>query len=360
VTINARRAHVGCDAQLNITSDGPLNVNMVGCNSIADLSIQKSDSADPVNNGSQFSYTLTAHNDGPDTASNVQITDPLPSGVSFDTASSGCSEGAGTVTCDVGDLAPGADAQVTISVTAREAGLLSNTASVSASANDDPDTTNDSDTETTDVQNVFYPRPKGATPIIASLVPAFTECTSPNSTHGAPLADGSCSPPSQASGFLTVGTPDANGKVARAAGTVRLDVAVGVSGPPDDSDVRLTVNMSDVRNKGDLSDYTGELQVDPTVRITDRRNGPNGIDPATVEDLAFPITVPCAETGGTTDVGSSCAVSTTANTVMPGAIIDAKREVWELSQLRVRDGGADGLASTAPNDVFAVQGIFVP
>ena len=53
-----------------------------------------------------------------------------------------------------------------------------------------------------------YPRPKGATPMRASLVPAYNQCTSPNRGHGAPSARGrSCNPPGQASGFLTVGHP---------------------------------------------------------------------------------------------------------------------------------------------------------
>ena len=57
-----------------------------------------------------------------------------------------------------------------------------------------------------------YPRPKGASPMQVSLVPAYTACTSSNSTHGAPLAFPSCNPPDPASAYLTTGTPDANGR----------------------------------------------------------------------------------------------------------------------------------------------------
>src|SRR5207253_8450882 len=54
-----------------------------------------------------------------------------------------------------------------------------------------------------------YARPKGATPLHVSLVPAFAACAPPgNRTHGAPLAYPSCAPPVQTSSFLTVGTPD--------------------------------------------------------------------------------------------------------------------------------------------------------
>ena len=40
-----------------------------------------------------------------------------------------------------------------------------------------------------------YARPKGATPLRASLVPAYTTCASPNRTHGPPLVYPSCNPP---------------------------------------------------------------------------------------------------------------------------------------------------------------------
>ena len=42
------------------------------------------------------------------------------------------------------------------------------------------------------------------------------------------------------------------------------------------------------------------------------------------------------------------------------AITDGKRAIWALNQVQVFDGGPDGLASTTPNAVFAVQGVFVP
>ena len=72
-----------------------------------------------------------------------------------------------------------------------------------------------------------YPRPRGATPFRASLVPAYAQCTAPNRTHGAPLAFGSCSPPAPRSSFLTFGTPDANGRGANAVGFVQFNVTVG-------------------------------------------------------------------------------------------------------------------------------------
>jgi hypothetical protein len=166
-----------------------------------------------------------------------------------------------------------------------------------------------------------------------------------------------------------VGTPDANGNPAASAGFVRLTAVVGVPGPPDDSDIGFAVSLTDVRCKvgvstcagGVLSDYTGQLELTGTIRLTDKFNATSpggGTDSATVTDLDFPVTVPCAPTAGSE--GAACSISTTANTVMPGAIKDGKRLVMALDQIEVMDGGADGLASTADNDVFAVQGVFIP
>ena len=46
---------------------------------------------------------------------------------------------------------------------------------------------------------------------------------------------------------------------------------------------------------------------------------------------------------------------------MPGTVTEGKRAVWELGQVQVDDGGADGDADTAgDNTLFMVQGVFVP
>src|SRR5437762_14264752 len=74
------------------------------------------------------------------------------------------------------------------------------------------------------VAGASHVRPKGATPLKASFVPAYKQCASPNSLHGEPLAFGSCSPPVQSSNFLTVGTGDANGASANLVGYILLTV----------------------------------------------------------------------------------------------------------------------------------------
>jgi plastocyanin len=197
-----------------------------------------------------------------------------------------------------------------------------------------------------------FARPKGATPLRASLAPAYKPCTGAgNRTHGAPLSFPSCNPPVQVSDFLTVGTPDSNGQAANSIGSVNLKVV-------SPADVSITTSITDVRKKSDLSDYTGELQAKLPLRITDRFNGPATNEPAT-GDTTFPVTVPCGGTSDTT-IGSTCSLATTANAVTPGAVVSGVRAIWETSGIQVDDGGADGLASTAGNTLFADQAVFVP
>jgi hypothetical protein len=202
------------------------------------------------------------------------------------------------------------------------------------------------------------------------LVPSFLPCAAPNRTHGAPLSFGSCNPAEQTSGNVTIGSPDANGAGANSVGFVALAARLGNPDPPDDSDIAITASITDVRCKalmatcagGALSDYTGQLQWEGALRVTDRFNGTSstgGTDAATVSDMTLPVTIPCLATTGTT-IGATCSVSTTANAVVPGAIKDNKRAVTQVLPVRVMDGGPDGLASTPDNSVFAVQGVFVP
>jgi hypothetical protein len=207
---------------------------------------------------------------------------------------------------------------------------------------------------------VGYPRPKGATPLRASLVPAYAACATPNTTHGSPLAFGSCAPPQQASSFLTVGSPDANGQPVGAIGSVRYDAIVGdPSDPRNEADVRIATTTTDVRRKSDLSDYQGELQLVTTVRLTDHAGDPGG-DPLTVQDFDLPVRLSCF-VNSNSRIGSFCNALTTINVVLPGAVTEARRTILALGPQRVYDGGADADADTpGDNTLFLTQGVFVP
>jgi uncharacterized repeat protein (TIGR01451 family) len=114
----------------------------------ADLAILKQASADRVDVGAQFTYQLTITNNGPDDASGVVVTDPLPPGMlllSVATSQGDCT-GIGTVVCNLGTLANGAGAEVTITVQAQSMGIFDNQATVTSNAVDLDDSNNTSTT----------------------------------------------------------------------------------------------------------------------------------------------------------------------------------------------------------------------
>jgi glucose/arabinose dehydrogenase/PKD repeat protein len=206
-----------------------------------------------------------------------------------------------------------------------------------------------------------YARPQGATPARFPLVIAYRECTDPDRVHGPALEQGSCASPEPASGNVTTGTPDANGRAANLIGMVRFGVRPGdPATPADEGDVTLNVTVSDVRESFTLADYPGELELVMTARITDMLNGASGPEAATVQDQALRTAVPCVLT---TDLqaGSTCDVSTTLDALVPGIVVERSRAIWELGQAVLNDGGPDADAgTTGGNEPFAIQGIFIP
>ena len=211
-----------------------------------------------------------------------------------------------------------------------------------------------------------------ASPLRVSLVQSYEKCTAPNRVHGPPLASSSCNPPVQSSNSLTVGTSDANGAAARSAGFYRFAVLTS-PGPPASAAIRLRGEITDVRCKAGTSacgnanaaggaDYTGQLQANATIRITDHFNGSapgGGTDPATIVDIPNPANLVCANTSDTS-VGATCTIDTTQPGLPNQDWFNGKRVVVEFGQVHVLDGGSDGVVGTTPNDLFAVQGVFVP
>jgi uncharacterized repeat protein (TIGR01451 family) len=125
----------------------------------ADVSITKTDSLDPVLPGDNLSYTLTVSNANASYADNVVVTDILPAGLSYVSATP--SQGSlctfdspnRTVTCPVGQLANNATATVTIATTVNlsiATATINNTASVTSETYD-PVLTNNTATQTTGI-----------------------------------------------------------------------------------------------------------------------------------------------------------------------------------------------------------------
>jgi uncharacterized repeat protein (TIGR01451 family) len=119
----------------------------------ADLSIVKTGAASAVA-GEPYSYSLTVHNAGPSTAVGVEVTDTLPADFLLSGASPSVGScGAGpVVTCNLGNMTPGATETITINgdVDPGATNPLANTASV-ASQTFDQDNTNNVDSTVTPV-----------------------------------------------------------------------------------------------------------------------------------------------------------------------------------------------------------------
>ena len=66
--------------------------------------------------GVPFSWTIGVTNNGPNDSSGAVLTDVLPAGVAFQSASPGCAFAAGTVTCTLGAIANGGNVSIAITV----------------------------------------------------------------------------------------------------------------------------------------------------------------------------------------------------------------------------------------------------
>ncbi len=97
---------------------------------------------DPGQIGQKLSYSITALNQGPDTASGVLLTIDLPALADFDSASAGCTLNGAAVSCQLGQIASSTSASATIVVVPRQTGTAHMSVAVSDPGGQDPDTTN--------------------------------------------------------------------------------------------------------------------------------------------------------------------------------------------------------------------------
>ena len=123
-------------------------------NAEANLTLTKTGSPDPVIAGNGLTYTLTVTNTGPSDATGVILTDTLPSGVTFKSASPVCTPPSGDnqVTCNLGGIYSGDHEQVTIVVNVDSSTTVSLSNSATVLGNEtDPTPGNNTDIEVTQV-----------------------------------------------------------------------------------------------------------------------------------------------------------------------------------------------------------------
>jgi uncharacterized repeat protein (TIGR01451 family) len=146
----------------SVTADQPDPVSsnnsdsaLVNASPAADLSVEITESADPATPGQALTYTVAITNLGPSPASAVTIADTwsttIPGGVqllSFGATQGQCAQTANSsIDCQLGGLASGADATLTVRLRPRGIGSVTDQAQVSA-AEFDRDTANNADSET--------------------------------------------------------------------------------------------------------------------------------------------------------------------------------------------------------------------
>jgi uncharacterized repeat protein (TIGR01451 family) len=246
---------------------------------ISDLSVTKTDTSDPVTAGEQLVYEIVVTNNGPSDATGVTVTDPLPTGVTYDSGSStagSVSQNAGTVTAAIGNLANGdtATVTVTVDVDAPTVGPLSNTATVSGDQHDSV-TANNTATEPTNIDRIAdlqVTKTDSVDPVVAGNQLIYTLLVTNN---GPSTATGVVATDTLPSDVQYVTSTSSVGSTAEASGVVTAtigDLAVGGT-----ATVTVTVDVD--------SDTTATLSNSATVAGNESDDNPNNdiaVEPTSV------------------------------------------------------------------------------
>ena len=184
----------------------------------------------------------------------------------------------------------------------------------------------------------------------------------------APLAFASCTPVRPQSSLLTTSS------TGRGTGFARLDAQPGdPDTTADEADLRIAASMSDVLTHAG-GDYSGRVLLTTDLRLTDRLNGGTGDVPGTTKDFSFSLPVDCVPTPNGA-IGSTCSISTSAETLVPGFAREGGRAVMSAFSIAVTDLGPDGSLAPASDSlglgcpptcgsgdeqVFLRQGVFTP
>ena len=123
-----------------------------------DIQITKTATPNPATLGHQVTWTMVVTNNGPNNATGVTVADPVPAGMTFVsvTTSRGTCSGGELVSCQLGDLAVGSSATITLVTTATATGSITNTATTVAKEQE-TNTQNNTASFTVTVNGPFTP-----------------------------------------------------------------------------------------------------------------------------------------------------------------------------------------------------------
>lgn len=300
----------------------------------ADLSVVKTLNTSPLVAGEPISYTIRAKNAGPGTATGVRVADPIPTGVGSVTAESSagsCEVAGGQVTCELPDLAVGAETEITVEgvlspALAPGAGI-SNTAVVSGTLTD-PVPSNNTSTATgtittsadLSIEKTFAPdAPVAGEPLTYTL-----EVTN----HG----------PSEARDVSVVDPLDPETEFVSASvdggtctGTTEVRCALGTLAPGATKRIEITVMLAAgagtdegvVQNTAAVSSSTSDP--DPTNNVSSTSFRPEIEADLAIEKSASRQTVSAGDTVDfdlvVTNNGPSDAVNVSVSDVLPAGFV---------------------------------------
>jgi uncharacterized repeat protein (TIGR01451 family) len=292
----------------------------------ADLSVAMSDNPDPATVGEPLTYTVEVANAGPDDATGISVSDQLPAGLAFRSASEGCAEAAGTVTCDVGTLGAGSSKQLTIEVSPTSAGAVTNAVRV-VGTEVDPQPGNNTAAQETQVQprraDLSVTLADAPDPVIVGNEITFT------------LAVANAGPQPATSATLAADLPDAVTFVsagqgcANAAGIVTCDLGT------------LAAGGSATRTITVRADAPATLTTSATVDATEE-------DPAAANNAAsITTTARCTITG---TAGANTLKGTAARDVICGLGGDDTIQGLDGNDLLLGGDGVDTIQGNAGDD----------
>ena len=326
-----------------------------------DLALTKVASPDPVVAGEHLVYTLTVTNDSPTDATEITVTDTLPEGTVFDSASPGCSHSDGTVTCNLNTLAISATTTLTTVVTVNSSttGTLSNSATVTATTTD-PDTSNNTARTDTDVStkaDLAVGKVGDPEPVIAgaALTYLLTITNSgPSDATGVTVTDTLPSGVTFVSATTRQGTcgDETNGIVTCALGALPFDhsTVVAIIVTPTASGIitnRVEVSANETDDAPDNNTHTITTTVNPGADLSLTKMDSH--DPAIAgTSLTYTLTVvnhgPSDATGVYVTDTLPSGVTFVSATASPGTTYDNGTGLWTVGDLA--DSGSATLTIT--------------
>ncbi|MBE9536834.1 MAG: DUF11 domain-containing protein [Proteobacteria bacterium] len=364
VTVDSGTLGTTIDNTASITAsviEDPVSGNDSATKSItvggSDLAVTKSvDTTTPASGGS-ITFTVGITNNGNNDATNVELTDLLPAGLSFSSYSSTFgSYSSSTGVWQVGDLAVSASQNLTIDATvpAAAGSTITNTASVSASDQADSNTSNNSASVIVYVSGADLRMSKSvndATPnegdtisytvtvtndgpysadsiIITDLLPSGLSFSAYSATFGTySSGSGEWGSLSIANGGSETLTIDATVDVGTGGTTIAntASVTASGSGDPDSSDnsasASITVEQADLSLTKTASDSTPPVKSSYSYSVVLTNNGPDdatNIEVTDIIDTSHLIFDSYSSTAGTPSYADPTLTWTVAGPLAPG------------------------------------------